>query len=62
MPVEYARCLFKLSEALGQERREVAESTKLREESQRLLLSRMPQGGEPGVEKAFDDLIFIWWR
>jgi hypothetical protein len=61
MPVEYARSLFKLSEALGQEPREVVESTRLREESQRLLLSRVLQARNPD-EKTFDDLVFIWWR
>ena len=62
MPVEHDRSLFKLSEALRHDSREVAESTRLREESQRLLLSRMPQAGEPDEEKTFNDLIFIWWR
>ena len=62
MPIEHARSLFKLSEALGQEPRGVAESKRLHEESQRLLLSRVPQAGRPDKEKTFDDLIFIWWR
>ena len=62
MPVEYARSLFKLSKALGQETREVVEAIRLREESQRLLLSRVPDAGRLDEEKTFDDLIFIWWR
>jgi len=62
MPVEHARSLFKLSEALANKPREKEESTRLREESKRLLLSRSPQAKDTDCEKTYDDLVFIWWR
>ncbi|KID93398.1 NB-ARC and TPR domain protein, partial [Metarhizium majus ARSEF 297] len=62
MPVEHARSLFKLSEALAKEPREQERSAKLGEESRRLLLSRFPQAKNTDHEKTYDDLVFIWWR
>ena len=61
--MEHARSLFKLSQALAKEPREEGEeSTRLREESTRLLLSRSPQAKGIDDEKTYDDLVFIWWR
>ncbi|KAF2722639.1 NB-ARC and TPR domain protein [Polychaeton citri CBS 116435] len=62
MPAEYARSLFKLSEALGRDPRQTIESAKRRDESQRILTTRIPQAGDIDDEKTFDDLVFIWWR
>ncbi|KAI1420538.1 NB-ARC and TPR domain protein [Xylaria sp. FL1777] len=62
MPVEHARSLFKLSEALARKPREREEAEKLHKESTRLLLSRSPSTNDTDCEKAFDDLVFIWWR
>jgi hypothetical protein len=62
MPVEHARSLFKLSEALAKGSIETEVSAKLREESTRLLLSRSPQAREIDREETYDDLVFIWWR
>ncbi|KAJ3578368.1 hypothetical protein NPX13_g2192 [Xylaria arbuscula] len=62
MPVEHARSLFKLSEALAREPRGEQKARNLRAESKRLLLSRSSSVNEPESEAAFDHLVFIWWR
>ncbi|KAI0100214.1 NB-ARC and TPR domain protein [Nemania sp. FL0031] len=62
MPVEHARSLFKLSEALLNESTTVQESMQLRKESTRLLAYRAPQAGDVISESTFDSLVFIWWR
>ncbi|KAI1122604.1 NB-ARC and TPR domain protein [Nemania abortiva] len=62
MVAEHARTLFKLAEALAQEPRGGQESSMLRDEADRLLLSRDPKCKETGVEKAYDDLVCILWR
>ncbi len=62
MVAEHARTLFKLSEALTQEPRGEPEASKLRDEAERLLLSRDPVANNPGLEKAYDDLVCILWR
>ncbi|KAH8807474.1 P-loop containing nucleoside triphosphate hydrolase protein [Xylogone sp. PMI_703] len=62
MPVEHARSLFKLSQALEKGSAEKEESTRLKEESTHLLLLRSPQAKDLDYEKTYDDLIFIWWR
>jgi hypothetical protein len=62
MPVEHARTLFKLSEALAQDPRGELKSISLRDESERLIVSRDSEMKDIGSEKYFDDLVFIWWR
>lgn len=62
MPVEHARSLFKLSEALAKEPSGEEESKRLREYSARLLFSRSSLEKSPNLEKTYDDLVFIWWR
>ncbi|KAH8729311.1 NB-ARC and TPR domain protein [Ilyonectria robusta] len=62
MPVEHARSLFKLSQALAKEPAGEEESARLREESTRLLRSRLPQAKDTDLEKTYDDTVFIWWR
>ncbi|KAL9098012.1 MAG: hypothetical protein Q9163_006238 [Psora crenata] len=62
MPVEHARSLFKLSQALTKGSGEREQLAKLRVESTRLLRSRFPQAKDIEREKTYDDLVFIWWR
>lgn len=62
MPVEHARSLFKLSEAVAKEPGGGEESGRLREDATRLLLSRSPEAKHTDLEKTYDDLVFIWWR
>ncbi|KAI7288787.1 hypothetical protein KC343_g1092 [Hortaea werneckii] len=61
-PVEHARSLYKLSQALEREGHSGTKAAKLSAESELLLRSRLSSAGEHGDEKKFDDLIFIWWR
>ncbi|OTA87935.1 hypothetical protein M434DRAFT_130703 [Hypoxylon sp. CO27-5] len=62
MVPEYARCLFKLSEALEQEPRSSAEAHKIREKAERLLLRRAPNARNPGKGSTYDNLVCILWR
>lgn len=62
MIAEHARTIFKLAEALKQERRSGQEATQLREEAKRLLHLRDPGAKEPGLESAYDRLVNILWR
>ncbi|KAI1114464.1 P-loop containing nucleoside triphosphate hydrolase protein [Nemania sp. NC0429] len=62
MPVEHARSLFKLAQALSKEPRGSDESMRLYKESAHLLGTRYPEVKITGDEKTFDDLVFIWWR
>lgn len=62
MPVEHARSLFKLSQALAKEPGGEEESARFRGESTRLLPSRSPQAKDTDLEKTYDDMVFIWWR
>ena len=62
MIAEHARCLFKLSEALGQKIRDQSEARKLREEAKHLLLERNPNARDTGLESTYDSLIYILWH
>ena len=62
MKAEYARCLFKLSEALQHEPRRVKEADKLREDAEHLLRQLDPQAHSFGVESAYDLQVYIMWR
>ncbi|KAK0110117.1 hypothetical protein ONS95_002772 [Cadophora gregata] len=62
MVAEHARTIFKLSEALEQEPREVAEASRLRQEAERLLRLREPTAKEPGKEGTYDSMVNILWR
>ncbi|KAF2259245.1 NB-ARC and TPR domain protein [Lojkania enalia] len=62
MVAEHMRCLFKLSEALEQEPREVDEARRLREDAEYLLRRRAPNAGNPGLASTYDSLVNILWR
>ena len=62
MKAEYARCLFKLSEALQQEPRRLKEADKLRDEAEGLLRKLMPRAQHFGLENEYDSQIYILWR
>ena len=63
MPVEHARNLFKLSEALLQDdHHSGAEASDLREEAEVYLKERNPNMSSSSVEKDYDMLIPIFWR
>ncbi len=63
MPVEHARTVFKLSEALLQANHENnAEAKSLREEAETYLKSRKPDALSFSTEDAYDSVIPIFWR
>lgn len=63
MPVEHARSLFKLSEALLQENYDSEdESKRLRDEAEVYLKKRKPDAVNFSTEDAYDSLIPIFWR
>lgn len=63
MPVEHARSLMKLSEALRQSQdSDGDEVTDLRDEAEVLLLRRNPQATDFTEESSFDVWIPIFWR
>jgi hypothetical protein len=70
MPVEHARALFKLSEALTQNSDSVEdkeddvqnEAQDLRDEAEIYLLRREPGAIEFGNEEAYDKWVPIFWR
>jgi hypothetical protein len=62
MPVEHARTLYKLSEALTQEPRGEDEAVLLRDEAEKFLLLRDPNAKKTESEKTYDDLVCILWR
>jgi hypothetical protein len=60
MPVEHARNLFRLSEALLQNGKDrAAEAADLRGKAEVYLKKKAPSVIECGTEKAYDDLIGI---
>ena len=64
MPIEHARALFKLSEALLQETYDGSEeeAMRLRDEAERYLKQRDPDATEFGTEDAYDRFVPIFWR
>jgi hypothetical protein len=63
MPVEHARGLFKLSEALLQDSYDNDDQARaLRDEAELYLLRRDPQTVEFGKEEAYDQWVPIFWR
>ncbi|KAF2688084.1 hypothetical protein K458DRAFT_295015, partial [Lentithecium fluviatile CBS 122367] len=62
MPVEHARGLFKLSEALIQDSNESEEARDLRDEAEVFLLRRDPQAVAFGKEEDYDQWVPIFWR
>ncbi|GFF21642.1 hypothetical protein ATEIFO6365_0015021400 [Aspergillus terreus] len=63
MPVEHARGLFKLSEALLQDSYNNDDQARaLRDEAELYLLRRDPQAVEFGKEEAYDQWVPIFWR
>lgn len=62
MPVEHARGLFKLSEALLQDSDDSEEAEALRDEAEAHLLRRNPQAVEFGKEEDYDQWVPIFWR
>lgn len=64
MPVEHARCLFKLSEALAQDgyAGHAEEGRGLRDEAEMFLSRRDPQATEFGKEDCYDVFVPIFWR
>ncbi|KAI0437937.1 hypothetical protein F4803DRAFT_536882 [Xylaria telfairii] len=63
-PVEHARSLFKLSEALSQDNMDTshAEAITLRDEAENNLRRANPTGIRFDTESAYDDLVPIFWR
>ncbi|KAF2811394.1 uncharacterized protein BDZ99DRAFT_507903 [Mytilinidion resinicola] len=62
MPVEHARGLFKLSEALFQDSYDGEEAGELRDEAELYLLRRDPQAAQSGREEDYDQWVPIFWR
>ncbi|KAL5330147.1 hypothetical protein ACEPPN_003672 [Leptodophora sp. 'Broadleaf-Isolate-01'] len=64
MPIEHARALFKLSEALIQENYNgnEEEARRLREEAESYLREREPNASDSGTEDAYDRFVPIFWR
>lgn len=64
MPVEHARNLFKLSEALLQDNQDDSndEAERLRDSAEIFLKRRKPDMVASDTESAYDDLIPIFWR
>lgn len=62
MVADHARTLFKLSEALTQEPRGEEEALALREEAERLITMKNPNIKNAGLEKSYDDEVYISWR
>lgn len=62
MPVEHARGLFKLSEALLQDSYDNDEARKLRDEAELYLLRKDSQAVEFGKEGDYDQWVPIFWR
>lgn len=63
MPVEYGRCLFKLSEALIKEGHDdQKEAEGLKDEAKIFLRRRNPDATEFGTEAAYDTFVPIFWR
>lgn len=63
MPVEHARNLFKLSEALFQENTDPeGENEDLRVEAEVYLKRKQPNATSFDTEEAYDNLIPIFWR
>lgn len=64
MPVEHARSLFKLSEAMLQDGlgSSAAEADALRDEAELYLKRRVPDETSFGTEDSYDHLVPIFWR
>ncbi|PLB54820.1 hypothetical protein P170DRAFT_483593 [Aspergillus steynii IBT 23096] len=63
-PVEYARTLFKLSEALMHDGLDdgEGEATWLREEAEKIMLKTRPEAVRCDTEDAYDSFVPIFWR
>ncbi|KAG8629357.1 hypothetical protein KVT40_003222 [Elsinoe batatas] len=59
---EHARVLFKLSEALEQEKGEERQAQSLREEAERMLRQRVPDTKDAGRIETYDNLVGVMWR
>ncbi|KAI4681756.1 uncharacterized protein J4E84_007351 [Alternaria hordeiaustralica] len=62
MPVEHARSLFKLSEALTQDPQYESEAEGFRDKAEKNLRERDPSATDFGSEEPYDLLIPIFWR
>ena len=64
MPVEHARNLFKLSEALLQDSLDDShgEAQALRDEAEIYVKRKRPDGVACDTEDAYDNLVPIFWR
>lgn len=64
MPIEHARSLFKLSEALLrlEDEKYTEEARSLQAEAETSLRKRIPDGPISHTESTYDNLISIFWR
>lgn len=63
MPVEHARSLFKLSEALSQEQfGDDSEAEELRDDAEIFLKRRNADATDFGSEDQYDKFVPIFWR
>lgn len=64
MPIEHARNLFKLSEALLQDGKDdsTAEAESLRNEAEAFFKKRKPDAEKCDRESSYDNLVPIFWR
>lgn len=62
--VEYARCLFKLSQALAHDKSNTQHRMRetLQHEAEKLLLEQYPHVERPVDESGYDSRVYIQWR